>query len=189
MTVKQLHTNKRRVAKYYKYWNCFATIKITMTTTNKTFDLIHFSCVYYVNSCNWHPRPTPPANYSCMPSPVSPHHLLSLSSFSFLLVDPCVTLNIKFIFLQYFWTVSYHFCSYFLPSLFFFSFYTDMKHNNCSSKQILIVSFSPAMPAFTALVKGCHGFIRWPSLDLHEVGSVMFTLGATLCFKYNKKCY
>lgn len=150
------------------------------------FYLIHFSCVYFVNGCNWHPRPTPPANYSCMPSPVSSHHLLFLSSLSFLLLGPSVTLNIKFSFWTVFLSFLFIFCTFIV---FFFSFYTDMKHNNCSSKHILTVSFSPAMPAFTALVEGCHGFIRWPSLDLHEVGSVMFTLGATLCFKYNKKCY
>ena len=160
MTVEQPHGTYSCIPIKEELPSVIATIKITMTTRNKTFDLIHFSCVYFVKSFNWHPRPTPPANNSCMPSPVSPHRLLSLSSLSFLLVGPSVTLKIKFIFLQYFWAVFSTFLFIFCTFIFFTLLYTDMRHNHCSSKQMLTVSFSPAMPAFTALVEGCHGFIR-----------------------------
>ena len=93
MTVEQPHGTYSYIPIKEELPSVIATIKITMTTRNKTFDLIHFSCVYFVKSCNWHPRPTPPANNSCMPSPVSPHRLLSLSSLSFLLVGSMCNFN------------------------------------------------------------------------------------------------
>ena len=45
------------------------------------------------------------------------------------------------------------------------------------------------MTTFATFVECGHGFICWPSLNLHEVGSVMFTLGAALCFKFKKNTF
>ena len=45
------------------------------------------------------------------------------------------------------------------------------------------------MTTFATFVECGHGFICWPSLNLHEVGSVVFTLGAALCFKFKKNTF